>query len=197
MRDLENISNLIQLAPDFLGLIFYPNSPRFIGTNQGLVDFFAQARSFQLVGVFVNASLDEISKMHQLWNLNYVQLHGSESPKFCEALKSRGLKMIKAFGIQSIEDFESTSSYASLVDYFLFDTKTPRYGGSGTQFDWLILDHYQGNTPFLLSGGIGPTDFPNISHPAYAGVDLNSRFEISPGLKNIPVLKSYFKEFRK
>ena len=146
------------------------------------------------VGVFVNASQEEIMEVAQQYRLDYLQLHGHESPDFCYALQKRGYALIKAFSIATAEDLAHTADYADRVDYFLFDTKCAGYGGSGQRFDWNLLQSYQGETPFLLSGGIRPemaTDLQSFHHPRWAGIDLNSGFESAPGVKKAETLRSF------
>jgi phosphoribosylanthranilate isomerase len=196
MREEENIRDLILIKPSLIGLILFPGSSRFVKDPQKLADIFSEERSFQLVGVFVNEQKSRILELHKLLNFDLIQLHGQESPSFCEDLKSMGLKIIKVFGIDCEEDFSRTAPYANSSDFFLFDTLTSTHGGSGRKFDWSLLDSYKGKVPFFLSGGIGPEDKPAIDHPCFAGIDLNSRFEVSPGLKDIDLLSRYFKNIR-
>ena len=141
----------------------------------------------------MNASLETIlvtAKKHQL---TVIQLHGDEPPELCGELKSH-FHVIKAFGIDKDIDFETLSRYESVVDTFLFDTKSEQRGGTGIPFDWALLDRYQGSTPFLLSGGIGVESISEIQqfkHPFFAGIDLNSRFEIEPGIKDIERIQTF------
>mgnify|MGYP001733116714 FL=1 len=131
------------------------------------------------------------------YKLDYLQLHGNESPEDCHTLQKRGYSLIKAFPIASKEDFKKTKEYEGRVDYFLFDTRCEGYGGSGKRFDWSILTGYKGETPFLLSGGIRPENaeaIRNFRHPRLAGIDLNSGFEIEPGLKDVDKLKNFIQQ---
>jgi phosphoribosylanthranilate isomerase len=149
------------------------------------------------VGVFVDASLDAIRQYVEDYQLDIIQLHGQESPETLKALKP--LKLIKAFNIATPEDLQKTVAYEGLADYFLFDTKGKSVGGNGEKFDWSVLDSYQGETPFLLSGGIGSEDAQGIKtfhHPKCIGIDLNSRFETEPGLKDITKLKQFLEAIR-
>ena len=128
-----------------------------------------------------------------------MQLHGNEPPHLCEALRSNGVKVIKAFPIRDRFSLEACRNYEPVCDYFLFDTPTPGYGGAGTTFDWKLLDRYNGKTPFLLSGGISTENiesFRPFSHSCWAGIDLNSRFETAPALKDAEKLKAFIREFR-
>lgn len=196
MRDVDNIRDVLTLAPDFMGFIFYPESPRYVASPEALKHIrFGQ--NAQKTGVFVNASKEEIMQKVELYDLQAVQLHGDESVELCSFLKDKGLIVLKAFQIHSAEDFKNTVVYNHEVDYFLFDTKTASYGGSGSKFDWKLLDAYQGDTPFFLSGGIAPKDacaIQQIKHPFFRGVDLNSRFEITPAIKDIKLLQQFINQ---
>ncbi len=196
MKYPGNISEVISLKPDLMGFIFYPKSPRYAEPLD--VDFMLSfPRNVLKIGVFVNEELDDILEVVKKYNLNGVQLHGSESEELCYTFKSTGLLTLKAFSIAEPEDFDKTEDYEGTCDLYVFDTKTPQHGGSGRKFDWNILSAYQGRTPFLLSGGIGPDDaeaIKAIDHPMLRGVDLNSRFETKPGLKDSSLLRSFFQE---
>jgi len=170
-----------QNLADLIGMIFYPGSPRYVSEPM-----FKPAKA-RMVGVFVNASFDEIMYKAITYQLDFVQLHGDESPELCQALKAP-LKVIKAFRVKDSLDIELINSYEGLCDLFLFDTMTDLYGGSGKRFSWELLHSYVGSTPFLLSGGITPESAEELlkfKHPQLAGYDINSRFEIEPGIKNI------------
>ena len=195
MREAENIREVEALGIDWMGLIFWPKSSRYVSE---MPDYLPQ--DVKRVGVFVNEDLDTVKKKADDYALNLIQLHGSESPDYVRALKTPSSinpltsSIIKAFNIATADDFEQTKDYEGLVDYFLFDTKGPSVGGNGVQFDWDVLKDYHGKTPFLLSGGIGPDDAERIQafhHPQCIGIDLNSRFELSPGLKDINKLKTF------
>lgn len=194
MRDADNIRAVSELGIDWMGFIFWPPSSRYVSEKPS----FLPTRQ-KRVGVFVDARIEEVRSKADEYALDLIQLHGSESPAFCEWLKANSRQqLIKAFNIATQEDLEQTSPYEGLVDYFLFDTKAKMVGGNGTQFDWSVLSAYQGNTPFLLSGGIGPDDAEkvrNFHHPQLAGIDLNSRFELSPALKDIEKLKQFITEY--
>ena len=195
----ENIEELVQLNPDYLGFIFYPGSPRFINGKLTPADMESIAGNIPRVGVFVNASFDEISGSFRRYNLDYVQLHGSESPEFCKQLDDSGIEVIKAFSLDDAFDFNRLMEYVPFTRFFLFDTQTELPGGSGRKFNWKILENYPLAHPFLLSGGIGPDDAAEVlslQHPALWGVDLNSRFEISPGIKDIAKLKDFIQTIR-
>lgn len=194
MRDADNIRAVSELGIDWMGFIFWPPSSRYVSEKPS----FLPTRQ-KRVGVFVDARIEEVKSKADEYALDLIQLHGKESPAFCERLKANSRQqLIKAFNIATREDLEQTRPYEGLVDYFLFDTKAKMVGGNGTQFDWSVLSAYQGNTPFLLSGGIGPDDAEkvrNFHHPQLAGIDLNSRFELSPALKDIEKLKQFITEY--
>ena len=194
MRDADNIRAVSELGIDWMGFIFWAPSSRYVSEKPS----FLPTRQ-KRVGVFVDARIEEVKSKADEYALDLIQLHGSESPAFCEWLKANSRQqLIKAFNIATQEDLEQTIPYEGLVDYFLFDTKAKMVGGNGTQFDWSVLSAYQGNTPFLLSGGIGPDDAEkvrNFHHPQLAGIDLNSRFELSPALKDIEKLKQFITEY--
>lgn len=198
MRDAENISELIKIKPNYIGFIFYSKSKRFVKNFPDI----AIPSEIKKIGVFVNEPIDEVLKKIEMYKLDGVQLHGDESPKYCnQLLNSRGkliknnLEIFKAFSIDDDFDFSKTTPYLSHCSLFLFDTKGDEYGGNGKKFNWKILEKYKHNKPFLLSGGILKEDaneINKISHKAFAGVDINSGFELKPALKNI----NYINEFK-
>jgi phosphoribosylanthranilate isomerase len=189
MRELENIQEVSNLKPDFMGFIFYPQSPRFVGK-----DFTVPITlDAQRVGVFVNETTEEILAKVFLHGLQYVQLHGSETVEQCQELKSHNVLIIKVFSVADKIDFALLKSYQPAVDFFLFDTKGKFFGGNASKFDWKLLDDYDLDTPFFLSGGIGPEDAEKIrflNHPKLYGIDVNSGVEQSPGLKDISKVKT-------
>ncbi len=198
MRDARNIQEVLALEPDFLGLIFYPKSPRYVPEEMsGAMNFsFGKTKK---IGVFVNYAEEQILRIVKLFHLDGVQLHGNESSKLCRSLKNNGLLVLKAFGISSEEDLKKCEEYQNACDFLLFDTKTKCYGGTGRKFDWEVLTFYQGELPFLLSGGLSEEDADQVkafNHPKMVGVDLNSRFEISPALKDVDRLKTMFQLIR-
>ena len=198
MRDPKNIRKLIRLKPDFIGFILYPESKRFVGEAYRL-DVEIPA-SIHRVGVFVNALLSDIVHWVNLLGLDYVQLHGDEPVTYCSELADMDIRVIKAFGIHEDFNFDSILPYLPYCEFVLFDTKSPAHGGTGNKFDWNILDRYSSDKPLFLSGGIGPEDTRIIRElekkiPLYA-VDINSRFEVSPGMKNIKLLKPFFSTIR-
>ena len=152
------------------------------------------------VAVFVDENVFEILALAKNLDFEWIQLHGKENPKTCQILKNHRLKLLKAFNIDEKFNFDTTKAYEEIVDYFLFDTKTNLPGGSGKKFNWNVLEKYEGNTPFFLSGGLKPEDaqkIKNIDHAQFAGVDLNSGFEDGPGLKNIEKLKKFIEEIKR
>ena len=192
MRDAENIRQLEALGIDWMGMIFWPKSKRYVSMPPVYLP-----QHMRKVGVFVDASLDAIRQHVEDYHLDIVQLHGQESPETLKALKP--LTLIKALNIATPEDLQKTEPYEGLADYFLFDTKGESVGGNGEKFDWSVLDNYQGKTPFLLSGGIGSEDAEVVKtfhHPKCIGIDLNSRFETEPGLKDITKLKQFLEAIR-
>lgn len=206
MRHPENIFALAELKPDYLGLIFYPLSKRFVGELDIKV-LGELPTSIKLTGVFVDESLENVLENAQKYNLSAIQLHGSESEEYCRELKSELFKISplnkieiwKAFGIGLGFDFGSLDAYRDVVDSFLFDTKTEAHGGSGLSFDWRVLSEYKLDKPFFLSGGISPENIHevfNLNHKQLFGVDLNSKFELEPGLKDVLSLKTAFSLIR-
>lgn len=189
----ENIQSVAELTPDYMGFIFYNKTPRYAG--ELLANTLSELpQTIIKTGVFVSDTLPVINLLIDEYGFKAVQLHGNESPEFCAQLKDK-VKVIKAFGVNEDFDFEQLKSYAGQVDLFLFDTKTPVHGGSGKTFDWALLDKYQLDVPFFISGGISLDNIEEvkrIKHPQFYGVDLNSRFEVEPGLKDIRKLEKAF-----
>jgi phosphoribosylanthranilate isomerase len=194
MRQPQNISELVELTLDYIGLIFYPKSPRFVEDKEAEGVIKIVPESIQKVGVFVNELLEEVIRKAQLFNLQFLQLHGNETPSYCKYLKSLGYTVIKAFGVDKEFDFDRLKEYENCCDYFLFDTKSDKHGGTGKQFNWDIIKKYNNKKPLFLSGGIGPDDAVQILELKdlnIHAIDINSRFEIQPGLKNIDLLKTF------
>ena len=193
MRDSENIRAIEQTKADLMGFIFHPKSPRFVAS---LPEYMPKKQ--KRVGVFVNASLEQILAKAQKLSLEYIQLHGDEPPAFCSELKNRGLKVIRALRIANADDIIRAESY-NMADLMIIDTKTELYGGSGKKFNWQLLENYKGCVPFLLSGGIRSDTFEEIKaffHPQFAGIDLNSGFEISPALKDVGKLNNFIEKIK-
>ena len=199
MREPKNIEQVAQLGVDMMGFIFYPKSPRYVSYVLARSD---ADRKVCRVGVFVNDSIPEILDKIHSFSLNAVQMHGNESRELCEQLHEANgdIKIIKAISVSNAGDIQKYKEYVGAVDYFLFDTKCKTVGGSGQQFDWQVLVEYDGDVPFLLSGGIGPEDAFRIRtfhHSQCVGIDLNSRFEIEPGVKDVEKLNKFLNEIKK
>jgi len=195
MRIPENLEQLCALAPDYVGYIFYPGSKRYVGNKPDPVLFDLPPSDITKVGVFVNESLAMIKKLHETYRLDMVQLHGDESPAYCRDLVDSGIRVIKALSPDArVGDFKD------VVQLLLFDTPGPGWGGTGKKFDWNLLTGRSIPGPFLISGGIGPEDaegIRQIGQENFRGIDINSRFEISPGLKDIGQLERFITELRK
>ncbi|MEZ4826394.1 MAG: phosphoribosylanthranilate isomerase [Bacteroidia bacterium] len=190
MKYRPNIEQVLALEPDMLGFIFYEKSPRNVGDSlrPEYVQFLSTVKK---VGVFVNASRPVMLEKANLFGLDMIQLHGSETPELCRKLRNDGLEVIKVFSVGNEFDFSTLVPYENEVDYFLFDTRGEKPGGNGKVFDWRILADYRMDIPFFLSGGIGLEEIPQIrtfSHPMLYALDVNSRFEISPGEKDVEKL---------
>lgn len=217
MRDAQNIREVSQLGVDMIGMIFYPKSPRYVemqSSHAGIIPDYAKedigvsvsSKTPARVGVFVDDMVQNIVTRVVNYHLDYVQLHGNEPREMCENLRSTldpdirpGIKIIKAISVSDASDIQKYKEYVGAVDLFLFDTKCKTVGGGGQQFDWQVLEQYDGEVPFLLSGGIGPEDASRLHafhHPKCIGIDLNSRFEIEPGVKDVEKLKGFLNEMQ-
>jgi phosphoribosylanthranilate isomerase len=197
MRDPKNLEELCDLAPEFVGYIFYPKSKRFVGNEPDPALFQIPGPKTKKVGVFVNAETSRVSLAIKNHMLDVVQLHGGESVEYCRRLEGEAI-VIKVLDPNVQQS--GLDEYADVVDYFLFDTPGEGYGGTGRKFDWDLLHEISSPVPFLLSGGIGPADvgdIKGINHKQLMGVDLNSMFELAPGQKDIYKLKEFFLEIRK
>ncbi|WP_323789431.1 phosphoribosylanthranilate isomerase [Psychroserpens sp.] len=196
MKNKDNILNVAKLNPDFMGFIFYKNSSRYFnGTIPELPE------NIKKIGVFVDATFDYIKGIVHKHNLQGVQLHGNESPELCKQLQDLNCTVIKVFSIKDTFDFNTLDPYEDVCDFYLFDTKGKQPGGNGFTFDWSVLKNYASIKPFLLSGGIGPSELDNLlsflKRPeAYFchALDLNSKFETNLGIKNTEKLKAFKKE---
>ena len=190
MRNPENLEGLLALKPNFVGFIFYKKSKRFV-IDFPKVDF---PKDIKKVGVFVNETVEEVLRIVEEYQLDGVQLHGNEPPEYCSELKRENIEVFKAFSVDDAFDFSKTNAFQKVCNYFLFDTKGKEYGGNGIKFNWEVLQKYKGKIPFLLSGGISKNDvfaIKNFKHNAFAGIDINSGFEIEPALKNINEIKEF------
>lgn len=197
MRDPENIRQVESLGVDWMGFIFYAKSPRYV---EALPSYLP--KQAKRIGVFVNHSEDEIIAKVNEFELDGIQLHGEESPEFCKHIRGllpRNVLVNKAFGLKTEEDISRVSLYEGVCDYYVFDTQTKAKGGSGKTFDWNILQLYKGKRKFLLSGGLGIenlSELSNFHHEQMVGIDLNSKFETEPALKDIEKLSFYLKKIK-
>ncbi len=189
-----NIREVAVFEPDFMGFIFYPQSPRYVGPNfvlpAGLPERIAR------VGVFVNQQAETVLQLASAHRLTHIQLHGNESPDFCNSLYNQGYSIIKAFGVNASFNFEWLQPYLSVTDYFLFDTRSKQYGGSGRAFNWTVLKKYTWNKPFFLSGGLSPALLKTNGlprHPCLFALDVNSGVEDKPGLKNMNQIQNFIR----
>jgi phosphoribosylanthranilate isomerase len=199
MRSPGNIADACSLGIHYMGFIFYPPSARYVGRSLDAAARHAVAAGVAATGVFVNSSQDDIVPAAEASGLRALQLHGTESPELCAALRSRGYFVIKAIGVSCAADFEAAEQYSHCSDILLFDTKSASHGGTGQKFDWSLIGQYKGPAPFWLSGGIGPGDALlakeiALSNSLMQGIDLNSRFETAPALKDIRSLKAFIDE---
>lgn len=191
MKYPDNIREVAALKPDYLGFIFFPQSKRYAEPlDQELVR--GLASSIKTTAVFVDATESQILEICKQFGFRVVQLHGKETPELCRSLKKKGLEVLKVFLLDKNANFESMEQYLDVCDYFLFDTKSESHGGSGQTFDWSVLQQYPYSKPFFLSGGLSLENIAEVSAlkslPLY-GIDVNSRFEISPGLKDTAKLQ--------
>lgn len=198
MKYPENVAEIALLQPDYFGFIFYEKSPRYFENSISILD-----KSIQKVGVFVNATYTEIEEKVKYHQLDLVQLHGEETPELCQEVENNLAKVIKAFPIDSKFNFSILNQYDNYCSYFLFDTKGKQYGGNGATFDWNILANYSLDKPYFLSGGIGlenAADVTNFLKNECAknciAIDINSKFEIQPGMKNRDTLTTFIQNIK-
>jgi phosphoribosylanthranilate isomerase len=196
MKETENIKEISALHPDYMGFIFWDKSKR----NMTLDSIPELPETTKKIGVFVDASIDEINHKIDQFQLDLIQLHGNESVEFCAILNKSNIKIIKAFAVDNFFDFSVLKEYIPFVDFFLFDTKGKLPGGNGITFDWKILENYPYEKPFFLSGGIGKTEVDAIKDffktevsKKCASIDVNSRFETKPGCKSEIKLRKFKK----
>ncbi len=189
MKNAENIKQLISVSPDFIGFIFYEKSKRFVGNDFSTEIIKSIPQHIKKVGVFVNSELNEIIQKIKKYNLDFIQLHGDESAGFCETLSNSGIRIFKVFHVNDAFYFDQCIPFQDWCSYFLFDTGSKEYGGTGIKFNWTIFKNYSIPTPFFLSGGIDLDDIDAIKtlHEKvnFHAVDINSHFELEPGLKEI------------
>jgi phosphoribosylanthranilate isomerase len=186
MRDARNIVEVGSLGPDYMGFIFYKDSPRYVGSDFQIPT--ELPTSVKKVGVFVNESLENILSAVKNHQLDFVQLHGDESVEVCQQLKDAEVGIVKVFRVGEELEFSKTSAYSEVADYFLFDTKGKSYGGNAKKFDWKLLNEYDNKIPFFLSGGIDSSSVEKIltlNDLNIHAIDVNSGVELSPGLKSI------------
>ncbi len=199
MRDKENIQALLELNPDYIGFIFFERSMRYVGEHFNPAITGIIPPGIKKTGVFVNADPEYINQIINQHRLDYVQLHGNETPEYCKNLANSGIQVIKAFGVDDEFSFSGMAEYIDHCRYFLFDTKAPFVGASGKKFNWKVLDSYTHSTSFFLSGGIGPDDageIEGLNHLNIHALDINSRFELRPGYKNIDMIKQFIEKIR-
>ena len=198
MRDAENIKELAELKPDFIGFIFYDKSPRFVGNILDVELVQSIPREVKKVGVFVNPTVDYVLQNVKKYGLNYVQLHGNETPDFCKNLRMKGVNIIKAFRLDESFIFSQLNNYKPHVDFFLFDAKGDDYGGNGVTFDWSILKKYDNQKPYFLAGGISLDNLDELAgiNPKPYAFDVNSKFEVEPGVKDIEKIAELIAKMR-
>lgn len=194
MRDPNNILEVLDLQPDFMGFIFYRNSPRFVGDDFVVPE--PTRGATKRVGVFVDERTDVILEKVRSHGLDYVQLHGNETPDECRELKANGVGVIKVFSVDDSFDFSSTKQYSGVVEYFLFDTKGKYHGGNATRFSWDILSRYDQSVPFFLSGGITPqnvAEVKGLNEYNLFAIDVNSGMENRPAHKDTQKINAVIK----
>ncbi len=189
MTDIDNISKILFLEPDYMGFIMWPKSPRCVIGKFSPDMLSIIPPTVKRTGVFVDASETEVRDAIAAYGLSAVQLHGHEQPRFCAQIKDLGVEVFKAFHIEDSHDFDSVWDYTEVVDYYLFDTKTPSMGGSGRSFDWQLILRQPLRTPWILSGGIGPDNIVDAAQSGASIIDLNSKFETEPGIKDYTLLR--------
>jgi len=188
---------ICEAGADFGGFIFYPPSARYVYKSMSAAQI-KKLRSINKVGVFVNADVDTVLRTVDECGLYLVQLHGDESPRYCEKI-SHYITVVKAFRVQPDDNIAwKIKDYDDVADMYLFDTEGTNFGGTGKKFDWQLLKEVKINKPFFLSGGIAPDDVENVKTfmqlPAAKdlfALDINSRFEISPGKKDIGKVSAF------
>ena len=185
MRDALNIVEVASLQPDYMGFIFYAGSRRTVPDNFQIPEI---THGIKRVGVFVNESTPSMLNKSIHHSLDFLQLHGNESPDQCRELRDQGVQLIKVFSVDDGFDFASTAAYKGTVDFFMFDTKGPGYGGTGMTFDWTRLEKYDQEVPFFLSGGISPDNIEGLNRVRRMNIhaiDVNSGVESEPGRKSV------------
>lgn len=196
LKNAVNMADVDALQPDYVGFIFYEGSQR----NMELSKIPKQVTA-KKVGVFVDAPLSFIAQKQQAFQLDVVQLHGSETAAFATEVQALGVQVVKAFNVDDAFEFDTLKAYNTCCDAFLLDAKGRLPGGNGAQFNWTKLSEYSLQKPFFLSGGIGPQHADQIMalkklYPNMMGVDLNSGFETAPGHKNVDHLKTFIQKIK-
>lgn len=197
LRDPENIRGVLTLQPDYIGFIFYPASKRFVGSALEAT-WVAQLAGVCKTGVFVDADERQVNSYVAQYGFQAVQLHGNEDAAYCARLKQTGVTVIKAFGIDPRFDWAQLDEYEDAAEYYLFDTQSKQHGGTGTRFDWKLLEGYTSDKPFFLGGGISTENIREaleIGDSRLYALDLNSKFETAPGIKDIELLKQTLQIF--
>ena len=195
MRMADQIKQLSDVEIDYIGLIFHASSPRFVEQELSPKLFGSKKK----VGVFVNQPIEQILYTQSKYQLDAVQLHGQESVDLCASIQNRGIEVIRAFSIDKNFDFNRVLEFDGYADRFIFDARGDAPGGNGIRFDWNKLNEYEGATPFLLAGGISYDHLDELKyfeHPACIGIDINSKFERSPGDKDLITIKKFVHELR-
>jgi phosphoribosylanthranilate isomerase len=199
LREQQNTLELAELHPEWMGFIFVETSPRYFLNATEPVNLKSLPKAINKVGVFVDGTIENVRSIVQQHGLDMVQLHGDESPEYCAMLQSHNLKVIKAFNIDAQFEPLTTEAYTPFVDYFLFDTKGLQPGGNGVAFNWNLLHDKRFSKPFLLSGGISPNHadvLKQFKHPDCIGIDINSRFESAPGVKDVSLIRSFLQQIQ-
>jgi phosphoribosylanthranilate isomerase len=193
-----NVNQLFkEVNPDYAGFIFYAASPRYAANLFCEMSGIDWDNDICKTGVFVNSSEGCIMNVSYKLGIEMVQLHGDETVRFCAGIQEKGLSVIKSFSVDNDFDFSKLKPYCKVVDYFLFDTKAELRGGNGKKFNWLKLQEYPFEKPYFLSGGISPGDAKKIidlNDKRMVAVDINSRFEIEPGKKDVKLIQKFYKQ---
>lgn len=195
LNDIENFNNISILQPEFVGLNFYAPSKRYVKEDMQV----SAPEGVDTVGVFVNEGLKKIIELTEKYQLSYIQLHGNESPEFCECLQLHDLKVIKAFRVGEEFSFEIVAPFVGKADFFLFDASGKGYGGNGIIFNWNILKDYPFDTPYFLAGGLAPENIDHVFEhelPGLYALDINSGYELQPGIKDVKKVQELIKTLR-
>ena len=195
LNNTTNLKEILALEPDFIGLNFYPDSIRFVNEEVKV----ESPENVKRVGVFVNEGIKRIIDYSHEYHLSYIQLHGEESPEFCEALQLHDLKIIKVFRVNKGFTFNEVEPFVEKSEYFLFDAAGESYGGNGVIFNWEILKDYPFDTPYFLAGGLSPENVDQvfqIEFPKLYALDVNSGYEAAPGIKDVDKVKGLIKKMK-